>query len=46
MNKLKLKRTTERAKVTRFITTINEFTGDNPLDDYEHYRGRFLETLD
>jgi len=46
MKKLKLKRTTERAKATRFITTINEFTGDKPLDDYEHYRGRLQETLD
>ena len=46
MKKLKRKRPTERAKVTRFITTINEFTGDTPLDDYEHYRGMFQETLD
>jgi len=46
MKKLKRKRTTERAKATRFITTINEFTDDNPLDDYEHYRGRLQETLD
>jgi len=44
--KLKRKRTTERAKATRFITTINEFKGDTPLDDYEHYRGRLQETLD
>ena len=44
--KLKRKRTTERAKATRFITSINEFTGDTPLDDYEHYRGRLHETLD
>ena len=46
IKKLKRKRTTERAKATRFITTINEFTGDTPLDDYEHYRGRLQETLD
>ena len=46
INKLKRKRTTERAKATRFITTINEFTDDNPLDDYEHYKGRLQETLD
>jgi hypothetical protein len=46
MKKLKRKRTTERAKATRFITTINEFTDDPPLDDYEHYRGRLQETLD
>ena len=44
--KLNRKRTTERAKATRFITTINEFTGDTPLDDYEHYGGRLQETLD
>jgi len=46
MKKLKRKRTTKRAKATRFITTINEFTGDNSLDDYEHYRGRLQETPD
>ena len=34
------------AKATRFITTINEFTDDSPLDDYEHYRGRLQETPD
>jgi hypothetical protein len=46
MKKLKRKRTTERAKVNRFINTINKFTEDTPLDDYEHYRGRLQETLD
>ena len=46
IKKLKRKRTTERAKATRFICTINEFTGDTPLDDYECYRGRLQETLD
>jgi len=46
MKTLKRKRTSERAKATRFITIINEFTNDNPLDDYEHYRGRLQETLD
>jgi hypothetical protein len=46
IKKLKRKRTTQRTKATRFITTINEFTGDTPLDGYEHYRGRLQETLD
>jgi hypothetical protein len=45
MKKLKQKRTTERAKVNRFINTINQFTEDTPLDDYKHYRGRLQETL-
>ena len=46
MKNLKRKRTTERAKTTRLIITINEFTGETPIDDYEHYRGRLQETLD
>ena len=46
IKKLKRKRITERAKATRFITTINEFTGDTPLDECEHYRARLQETLD
>jgi len=46
IRKLKRKRTTERTKATRFITAINESTGNTPLDDYEHYRGRLQETLD
>ena len=46
IRKLRRKRTTEMAKATRFITTINEFTDDSPLDDYEHYRGRLQETPD
>ena len=46
IKKLKRKRITERAKATRFISTINEFTGHTSLDDYEHYRGRLQETLD
>jgi hypothetical protein len=45
MKNLKRKLTTERAKATMFITTINEFTDNSPLDDYEHYRGRLQETL-
>jgi len=43
---LKRKRSTERAKATRLIININEFKGDNPLDDYEQYRCQLQETLD
>ena len=43
---MKRKRTTERTKATQFITAINESTGNNLLDDYEHNRGRLQETLD
>jgi len=43
---LKRKRTTERTSATRFIAAINESTENNPLDDYEHCRGRLQETLD
>ena len=46
LKKLKRKRNSERAKAIRFITTLNQFTDDNLLDDYEHYRGRLQETLD
>jgi hypothetical protein len=46
VKKLKRKRTTERTDATRFITTINDFTGDNPLDDYKQYIGRLQQTLD
>jgi hypothetical protein len=33
-------------KATRFVTAINESTGNTSLDDYEHYRGRLQETLE
>jgi len=46
IRKLKRKRTTERTKANRFITAVNESTGNTPLDDYEHYRCRLQETLD
>jgi hypothetical protein len=46
MKNLKRKRTTERTKATRFITTIHEYTNHSPLDGNEHYRGRLQVSLD
>jgi hypothetical protein len=42
----KRKRTRERNNITRFANSVNSFTRETSLDDYEHYKGRIEEALE
>jgi hypothetical protein len=46
LHNFKRKRTRERNNITRFASSINSFTGEISLDDYEHYKGRVEEALE
>jgi hypothetical protein len=46
LRRLKRKRSTARARVTRFTPLIMESTTSTPLEDYEYYRDCLQETLD
>jgi hypothetical protein len=46
LHSLKRRRARERANATRFPTMLDGFEDSTPLDDTEHYWGRFKETLD
>ena len=39
-------RTRERRTATRFSALLDIFSDSTSLDDFEHYRGRFQETID
>ena len=43
---LKRKRATLRSNITRLVTAINDAMEGTMLDDFEHFRNRFQETLD
>jgi hypothetical protein len=46
LHNLKRKRTRERNNITRFVNSINSFTGETSPDDHEHYKERIREALE
>jgi hypothetical protein len=45
LQNFKRKRGRERHNILRFANSINSFTGETSLDDYEHYKVRIEEVL-